>query len=293
MEKILKNTYQWYILYGILLTACLLYFCFPSDTFRDYFIKTVSSTNPQVLVSVEDVRPSLALGVKFLNAELSPRTNPEIQLFSAESITIKPGIGSFFGGKSSYRFDCQGYGGNIKGTFQFEKNNLETPLDASITLEDIYIDDFIWLSTLTGYNPKGTLNGTITLERQSNLLIHGTGEANLKISDGSVALKEPFLDFESINFDEIQVKLALKNRNIELSHFNMRGQEIQGTLSGTIRLNRDFLKSRLELDGNIELLEAVFNRNKEDSDKNAFMQGSVKLPFKITGTIEAPEFKFS
>ena len=115
----------------------------------------------------------------------------------------------------------------------------------------------------------------------------------MKISDGSVALKEPFLDLESINFDEIQVKLALKNRNIELSHFNMRGQEIRGTLSGTIRLNRDFLKSRLELGGNIELLEAVFNRNKEDSDKKAFMQGPVKLPFKITGTIEAPEFKFS
>jgi type II secretion system protein N len=293
MEKILKNTYQWYILYGILLTVCLLYFCFPSDTFRDYFIKTVSSVNPQVLVSIEDVRPSLALGVTFLNAELSPRTDPEIQFFSAERITIRPGIGSFFGSKSNYGFSCQGHGGKIKGTFQFEKNSLETPFDASITLEDIYIDDFIWLSTLTGYNPKGTLNGTITLERQSNLLTHGTGEANLRISDGSVALKEPFLDLETINFDEIQVKLALKNRSIELSHFKMRGQEIRGTLSGTIRLNRDFLKSRLELDGNIELLEAVFNRNEEDSDNKAFMQGPVKLPFKITGTIEAPEFNFS
>ena len=275
------------------MTVCLLYFCFPSDTFRDYFIKTVSNVNPKVLVSVEDVRPSLALGVKILNAELSSKTNPEMQLFSAEKITIRPRIGSFFGSKSSYRFNCKGYGGNIKGNFQYDKNSLEPPLDASITLEDIYIDDLIWLSTLTGYNPKGTLNGTVTLERQTNLLTHGTGEANLKISDGSVALKEPFLDLESINFDEIQVKLALKNRNIELSHFKMRGQEIQGTLSGTIRLNGDFMKSRLELDGNIELLEALFNRNKEDSDKKAFMQGPLKLPFKITGTIEAPEFNFS
>jgi len=293
MGKIIKKTYQGYILYGILLTVCLLYFCFPSNTFRDYFTKTVSSISPQVLVSVEDVRPSLALGVKFLNAKVSPRTNPEMQFFSAESITFSPRIGSFFGSKSSYLFNCQSYGGNIKGTFQFEKNNPETPFDASITLENIYIENLIWLSTPTEYNPKGTLSGTVTLEKQTNSLTHGTGEANLKISNGSVALKEPFLDLESINFDEIQVKLALKNRNIELSHFKMRGQEIQGTLSGTIRLNREFLKSRLELDGNIELQKAMFNRNSENSDKNVLMQGNLKLPFKITGTIEMPKFNFS
>ncbi len=91
MKFQLKKTYQGYILYGILLTVSLLYFYFPSDTFRDYFIKAVSSANPQVMVSVENVRPSLLLGVNLFNTRVSLQTNPDMQLFSAKRITIRPG----------------------------------------------------------------------------------------------------------------------------------------------------------------------------------------------------------
>jgi type II secretion system protein N len=244
-------------------------------------------------VSVEDVKPYFALGLKFLNATFTSVENPELQLFYADHITIRPRLGNIFGSKSTYGFNCESYGGNIKGTLHFEKNIQPPPLDAAITLENIYIDDLIWLSDLTGYNPTGILNGTVSLEKKTDWLFHGTGEANLKISNGSVALKEPFLGLDKIHYDDIQVKLALKNRNIELSHFKMKGQEVHGTLSGTIRVNRVFLKSRLELHGRIELLEALFDRSTENSDKKTFIQGPLKLPFKITGTIEAPEFRFS
>lgn len=294
MKITLKKTYQGYIFYGILLTLCLLYFGFPSDTFRDYFIKAVSRANPQVMVSIEDIRPSLTLGVILLNTRFSLQTNPHVLLFSAKRITIRPGIWSFLTGNLRYNFNCLTNDGEIEGFFQCKKNDNENILNSSFELKDILIDDFNYLSTLIGHNSRGTVNGTVTLKGQTNILLKGTGKANLKISDGTVALKKPLFDLETINFDELLVKLALKNQQIKVTHFKLKGKELQGTLSGDIRLNRNFMNSRLDLDGTIKLLTASFFKyDKGELDTNGFIQNPLELLFEISGTIEKPEYNFS
>ncbi len=291
---ILKKTYQWYTLYGILLTVCLLYFCFPSDVFRDNFIKAVCSANPQVMVSVEDVRPSLLLGVILLNTRFSLQANPDRELFSAKRITIRPGIWSLLTGKSRYNFSCRMYDGEIEGFFHFNENNNENLFDTSFKLKDIPIHDFNYLSALIGQHSTGTVNGTVTLEGQTHMLLQGTGSANLKISEGMVELKEPLFDIETINFDEVLVKLSLKKQQIKLTHFKLKGKEIQGTLSGDIRLNRNFMNSLLDLDGTIKLHTAyLFKDFKGGSDTNGFPQDPLELLFKVSGTIEKPEYNFS
>lgn len=216
-----------------------------------------------------------------------------MDFFSAEIMTIRPEILSFLSGEPRYKFYCQSYRGKIKGIFQIKEKKQVRPFNTSFKLNDIHIDDWKWLKNLSSRNSRGILNGTIKLEGQSNLLVHGSGEANLKILNGSLALKQPFLDLESINFDELQVKLMLKGRKLELSHFKMKGQEIQGTLSGVITLDRNFQKSRLNLDGNVELLIASFMSNNGKSDEKAFLQKPLKFPIIINGTIEQPAFKFS
>jgi len=290
---IIKKTYQWYILYGILLTVCFLYICFPSDTFRDHFIKAVRSANPQIMVSVKDVRPSLLLGVVLLDTRFSLQKNPHRQLFSAESITIRPGIWSWLTGGSRYNFNCRKYEGEIEGFFQFKEDN-KNLFDTSFKLTDIPLDDFHYLSTVFGHDSTGTVNGTVTLEGQPNMLLQGTGTANLKILEGTVVLKEPLFDLKTINFDEILVKLSLKKQKIELAHFKLKGKEIQGTLSGDIILSRNFWNSRLDLDGSIHLQPgSLFNYKKGEPGISEFMQDPLELLFKVSGTIEKPIYKFS
>ncbi len=293
MKQIFKKTYQGYILYGFLLTICLLYFCFPSDAFRDYFIKAVSSTNPQVMVSIEEVRPSLLLGVILLNSRFSLKTNPKEPLFSLKKIAIRKGIWPLLTGKSKYNFNIRVRDGEVEGFFQTKENKNVNFVNTSFEFQNISIDDFSYLSNLIGLNTRGTANGKVTLEGQTDTLLRGTGNARLKITKGTVALEDPLFNLETINFEELLIKLALKDNKIELTHFKINGKELQGTLTGVIRLNHDFMNSRLDLEGTVKLLSASFFNRENGSDTDEFRQDPLELPFKVRGTIEKPEYNFS
>ncbi len=293
-QTILKNKiYLGYILYGMILTAGLLYYCFPSDAVREYVQASVSRINPQLHVSVGKVRPSFLFGLKFLKTELSQKADPETGLFKVDSLLMRPEIWSFLLGKSRYYFRCRAYGGDVKGHVHFLGGGLKSPIAASVELRDISIDHYAPLSTLIGRHVKGALGGTITYSGQDDLLKKGVGEANLRILDGSMQLLQPFLHLESIDFDELRAKLVLKNQKIDLSHVKLEGKDIKGTLSGTISLRKQFMKSGLNLKGTIELLPEMFLKGDEGTlDREMFPEQPLETPFSISGTIAEPKFKF-
>ncbi len=282
-----NKTYLGYILYGIVLTVCLLYLFFPSDAFRDYLITSVNTMNPRFQFSVEDARPSLPFGVKFRQAELSLKEDPDLRLFIAESLMIRPEIWSFLKGKSGFIFSCDAYGGNLRGHLRFSENGFTPPFSTSIKLKDIIIDDYSYLSALIGRNSSGVLGGAVTYKG----LTDGTGEANLKITDGSMELLEPFLNLDAIEFDELLVKLVLKKQKIELSHVKLKGRKIQGTMAGTIKLKRDFLKSSLDMKGTVELLTTLFNSDTGNPDTGELTGEPLKMPFAVYGTITEPKLE--
>ena len=284
-----KKKYFVYILYGIILTVGLLYYCFPSDAFRNHIQASASRKNPQLLLSVGNARLSFPFGLKLLQTELSKKINPDMRLFMADSLLIRPEIWSFLRGN----FNCRAYDGDLMGHIHFLEDGLPPSFSVSIKLKDICIDHYAPLAALIGRNAKGILCGTVTYSGQDNLLKKGAGEANLRISEGSVNLLQPFLQLESIDFDELRAKLVFKNQKIDVSHVKLEGREIQGTLSGTIRLRKEFLKSGLDLKGTIELLPAAFLNGENGAlDTEMFSEQALESPFTISGTIAKPRFKF-
>ncbi|OPX34956.1 MAG: type II secretion system protein GspN [Desulfobacteraceae bacterium 4484_190.2] len=279
-----------YILYGILLMIVLLYYRFPSDALEDYLQSTADEINPRYHVLVGKVRPSLPFGMKFLKARVS--------LFMAESLLIRPGLWSFLKGESKYLFDCLAYGGDIKGSVHFSDNGgeaSERPFTTSIELSDIRINDYEYLFTLIGRNVKGILGGIITYSGQGSLLINGTGEANLRISNGSVELLQPIFSLESVSFDDVRIKMILEKTKIKLTRVELKGREIKGTLSGTIGLKQNISNSRLALRGSIEPLEGFFKSENGAPRimklfKRRLRKG--KLSFVVRGTPADPKIRF-
>ena len=234
--------YCGYVLYGIFFTVALLYCRFPSDALRDYLQATAGRAGPRHLLSIGEVRPSLPFGLKFLETELAPKENPDMSLFTADSLVIRPLIWSFLQGKPGYCFDCLAYDGDIKGSISFAKESMKTPFTASIKLKDISIGNYAFLPALIGRSVKGTLGGTVTYGGKSNLPAEGTGEANIRISDGKVELLQPVLSLESIDFNELLIRVVLEKQKIDLSHVELKGRDIKGALSGSIGLKKKFLE---------------------------------------------------
>ena len=276
----------------------ILYYRFPSDALGDYLQSTAKEINPRYNVLVGKVRPSFPLGVKFLKSRVCLRENPDTHLLITESLLIKPRLWSFLKGESKYGFDCLAYGGDIKGSVHFLDNGgkaSERSFTTSMELRDLRIDDYEYLFTLIGRNVKGVLEGLITYSGQGSLLINGTGEANLRISDGSVQLLQPIFSWKSVSFDDLSIKMILDKTKIKLTRVEMEGREIKGTLSGTIGLKQNFSKSRLALRGSIEPLED-FLKNENGSPrmmklfKRRLRKG--KLSFVVRGTPEDPKIRF-
>jgi len=276
----------------------LLYYRFPSDAFGDYLQSTADEINPRYHVLVGKVRPSFPFGMKLLKTRVSLRENPDIDLFMAESLLIRPGLWSFLKGESKYWFDCLAYGGDIKGSVHFSDNGREAterPFTTSIELRDIRINDYEYLFTLIGRNVKGILGGIITYSGQGSLLINGTGEANLRISGGSVELLQPIFSLESVSFDDLWIKMILDKTKIKLTRVELEGRDIKGTLSGTIGLKQNFSKSRLALRGSIEPLEGFFKGENGAPRvmklfKRRLRKG--KLSFVVRGTPADPKIRF-
>ena len=299
MRNISKHKkYLGYTFYGILLMIGLLYYRFPSDALGDYLQSRADVISIRSHVLVGKVRPSFPFGLKFLKSKVSLKENPYTSLFSSDSLLIKPALWDFFKGKSKYVFDCLAYGGDIKGSIHFANNGKEAPearFTTSIELKSIHINDYEYLSTFFGRKVKGLLGGVVTYNGQWNLLINGAGEANLRISDGSVGLLQPVFNMESVGFDDLWIKMVLEKKKIKLTRVDMDGKEIKGTLSGTIALKSKFSESRLALRGNIEPLAGFFKNDKGSPDilklfKRRLKRG--KLSFIIRGTPADPKIRF-
>jgi len=290
-----RKTFSGYALYTILIAFGLLFFRFPSDAYRDYFQATTDSINPQYQLMIEEVYPYFPFSLKLSRPNLSLKANPDMKVFIAESLLIKPDLGSFFKEQSGYYFDCLAYDGDLKGSIHFEKNNMKAPFSTSIVLKNIYIDDFLRLSDLIGNKVRGVLDGSIAYRGVFNSLTDGIGEVNLKISDGHLELFHPILDLKSIDFDEMLMKMTLENRKIDFASVELKGKVIQGALSGTVSLRKKVSESHLNLKGTIMFLADPDKRNKNVSKiLGLFLQNrkSKKLSFIIHGTLTEPKLRF-
>jgi type II secretion system protein N len=124
----------------------------------------------------------------------------------------------------------------------------------------------------------------------------GSGDANLRLSQGKVELLQPLLNFESIEFNEMEIEMALKQQKINVTRLELKGQELQGTLSGTITLKEEFAKSSLDLRGTIEPFAAFFKSTPGTHDTVKLFKQRLKrgiLSFVIRGTLGEPRIEFT
>jgi type II secretion system protein N len=302
MSRVTENKRPWlaYTLYAVVLTLVLLYFLFPSQQVKDFLQAKVENSSSPLHISIGEVSPSLAFGLYLRRTEFSSQTAPDKILLRADRLFVRPGVWTFLQGSFKFCFDSLVNDGSLEGCVRFNKEEAKAPVSASMTFKDIRMDEFKNLSDLFGRQLEGLMGGTVTYSGDPESWTEGVGEADLKLSNGRMDLRQPIadilkltegaqdlLDFETVEFKEVGVKMTLKNRKIDLSHVELRGPNIYGTLSGTIRLNRDFLDSSLDLKVTVDPAEGFFESSNGLSVTKKIL-GEGPLSFRLRGTLDEP-----
>ncbi|MFO7986421.1 MAG: type II secretion system protein GspN [Desulfatiglandaceae bacterium] len=297
MKQTIRKNRKWagYVLYAVVLTGWLIYNRFPAEALETYVKAKVMETNPEMVLSTEKVDLSFPLSLKFINPHVFHKGMHQTPVFVAKGFSLTPQIGAFIRGEPAYQFHARAYGGVIKGRIWFKHRDMSGPFDAAVTLKDLNLQEHACISPLLNREVSGSLSGRIRYNGPPDLWMDGTGTADLNITSARMNLLQPLLGFQSLTFDQISTKAALKAKTMNLEHVDFDGPAVKGSLAGDISLKHDVYTSRLNLRGRIEPLKGVLDGIKDGSKGLKFLQQSLsklKRTFVIQGTLESPVFRF-
>jgi len=297
MKKMVLKTGKWlgYVLYVVVLTGGLLYLRFPCDAVRTYLVSKAGGVDPPMVLSLGSVRPSFPPGLNLREVALGLRNGSGQEIVRARSVSIVPDLWFFLSGTPRYRFTAHAYNGDIKGEVCLERHGAAGAVSAVVSLKGIQMGHHPWLLSLLGRDVTGVVEGEMRYMGRPERFPDGAGEGTLVVSNGSVRLLRPILGLESINFDRLSMKMALKDRRLSLNHVAVEGPTLKGKLSGTITLNTDMPRSRLDLRGTLEPLGGLVEKMRGNGAALSFLrQGLRKLErsFVIQGSFKNPTFRF-
>ena len=296
MKQFFLNNRRWigYALYCIALTLALLNYRFPSDAFREYIQATVNRINPNILITYERMSLSFPFRLRFDRAEIHMQKYPEKDFFKTKEVIIRPKIWSLFSGRPEYCIVCAAYNGNIAGCIDFQKDDRGTLYSSSFTLNDIRVDDDFPLPSSIKGRLNGVLEGSVTYSGRNMYDPDGTGEASINLSNGSFRLSKSVLEVEAVDFTEVLIKMTLKDKKLNISNAELKGDGILGQASGSISLRDSIRKSRLNIKGTFEPTDALFKDSKNSNDAAHLLKKSLKngkISFTLQGTVDKPSFR--
>jgi len=249
------KTKKWitYTIYGILITVIFLYVRFPSDNAANYIKSIVVAGNPNVVLSFDSASPSLPPGIKLGNVEIGFRDKPDL-VFRTDTLKICPAIASLLSGKLSFLLNANAYGGDMRTDINFANRfSTEGPVRINTGFSGINLGKCSCLKTATGRRIDGILSGSLSYNGRWDKITSGTGSARLDLLEGSVQLLRDIFSLGELDFDKMEADLTLKNRTVKITSLKMTGKQLDGSFSGNIFLNKNIMRSRLAIKGNIKI----------------------------------------
>ena len=293
----LKNRkWLWYGIYCFALIIIFLYILFPSEVLKGYMINRAGDVYPDLKVKLNDISLSFPVGIQIEGLGISLEKDPDVIIYNSDNTNIRPGILSYFAGSRKYYFQSSTMGGNISGYLKNKVDNGKNGITAKVIFKEIHLDNRVFIHPVINRRVEGTARGEINFKGDLASPVDGDFDVSLELSKGKLKLLNPILQLSEIVFDKATLKAEMKNNIMEISSAELAGNGLKAMASGTVRLNNNFLTSRLDLKGEIEFSSTFFKNMPDVGEAVSALTGGRedgKLSFNLRGTIEKPRFNLN
>jgi type II secretion system protein N len=269
------------------MVVVFLYMLFPKDPLRAYIQTQIQRNLPDVSVEIGQVSPAFPPGLNLIDI-LCERD--ELPLVNASRATIRPALLHILGSEKVVNFAVDTSEGHIDGQ-GIVQTGKQGELSVKADIDKIVLQEIAGLRALSDYEISGLLSGQVnfkTLPGRS-----GNGNADLVVTEAKLELTNPLFGIEALSFTSIEAQLNLSTRRLQLRRCNLRGNEVDGSISGSVMLRTPMNQSRLNLSGVLQP-HAEFMATLQRTIPVALLGGNnlgqKGLPFRITGTFEKPGF---
>ena len=287
-----NNKWLGYSLYVVLVGLLLLYYLFPAQAVEDLIDSSVSRVHPTFGFKADKIRPWLPPGLRISNGTvyLGESTGPAV--FKADRLYVKPQILKLFSGKYNLQLSGTAYRSDIKGSLHLDAEKGAT-LESELFFENLDLGAYEVLTEKLQHRLTGMFSGSVFYTRDSANTT-GNGKADLRLTAGQLVFENPVFGISSVDLQNIDLEMELRNRNITLIKGGMTGPEMNGSLAGSIQLQPDVKNSQLNLKGTLEPLAEFYRKYPEIRELLKTMNKRVKRGqyfFTITGTLSQPRFR--
>lgn len=293
MASAAKNK-KWlgYILYVVLVTLVLLYYLFPTQTAVEIVDNSMDRINPALKFKAEKIGPWLPAGLQINAGQIYLNDSPVPAVFKADKILIKAQILKLIRGKYSFDLSGKAYRGDINGSFQSMLDEGKR-FAGALAFKDMDLAEYEFLGTRFEHNITGKISGDIEYSNDSADWAGGSGKANLRLNNGQLQFQAPVFGFSSVDMQNIDMELDIRNRKITFIKGEMSGSEMKAVMNGIIQLEPDIKQSKLNLAGTLEPSAEFYKNYPEIRELLKSMKKRVRrgqYSYTITGTLGEPIF---
>ncbi len=280
----MRKSWAFYALYALALTGALLYVRFPADAVEQFLADRVARAAPGAELVVGELRPALPPGLVMEPVGLVRADGPLVRL---DRLRLTPSLLSLLGDRPRTDVDARGLGGRVAGELTLVRTeNGTVPEAAEAELANLDLSGLPFLQQISPHVVTGLLDGKLTYEA-------GDGEATLTVRDGGVAFAEPMFNIPELSFTRIDARLSLTgDRTLTLTECTLSGNQVGGSLSGTLTLSRPLESSSLDLTGELRPHPALL-ASLGDGAAMLLRQRRGPIPFAIRGPLASPRFSLN
>jgi type II secretion system protein N len=279
------------LLYGIyifVVAVFFLYYLFPSETIANYVTSRFNRVNPDINLVIDHASLAFPLGLKLHDASVYYLST---EVFKTDHLKIVPNFLSLFRSKIVFFFKGSAFGGILEGRGEFDKNRPDQHAVIAVKLFGINIKEISAVKHFVGRNITGLLEGNFTFRNSGKS--DRELDAGFSISDGEVELLMPILEQKSIPFTKLETDITIKNERLNIKRCTIKGDPLDGSISGLVTLREPLDQSSLRLSGMIEPNPKFFEKLGKDFPvtllpKNILSKKVVRI--RIYGSLDTPRF---
>jgi len=244
-----------FICFSLLIVFLL--FGFPFQNLRGYIFEKIYAQT-RITITADEIYPALFgwPGIGMKNVDVTLPVGTRTLDLSCKKLVFKVGLAGLFPPSPSISL----YLKNLKqgGDLFIKVGQGKTRIDSDVEANDIVLDQLA-LSGLTE-TLTGSLNLTAELALQTVDLAKSTGEIDIGIEKLKIPAQnfQGFFVLPAMNLASLKSKINIRNGIAEISSFNFgdKGSDLQGSLSGEVRLGKEVMQSLLNVTLRLELSES-------------------------------------
>jgi type II secretion system protein N len=274
-------------LYFLAAAGFFLFYLFPSSAVENYLTTRWNRDYPDFRLHMGSVGPAFPPGVRFQSVGFNHR---EIPLLEAERLRVSPEPWSWFSGKTSFSFSGEALRGKIKGKAHISGEPEEQRVAIGADISGVRVEAIPALQLQDQVKVTGILRGDLSFASGPD---GDTGNARLVLVDCIANVAVPFFDLGDFTFKQIEAELTYGNGTLRIAQSTMRGNEMDGSLSGTINLKFPLQTSVVNLTATVKPHPVFFSNLKKVIPESFLPKrkaGDNEIRFRISGSLEKPAF---